>query len=176
MPHIKPIRVIDISRKLKISTTSVIDILRQIGYPVEKSHHTPIIPEILSEISNVLSFDADKELWQTLQTECDIWAESNVEAKEELHNEYQKKQQKILRKRERERKIIENREKNIKRQQKEREFQEKLKKKVFVHDGLQTNASGKIPVSYLQLEIIRQALALPLPSKEAFLSFISELK
>jgi len=176
MPHIKPVRVIDISRKLKISTSSVIDILRQNGYPVEKSHHTPIIPEILSEIIKILRSDADKEIWNSLQSECSLWAESNIEAREELQEAYLKKQQKIVRKRERERKIAENREKSIKRQQKEKEFKDKLKVEDIAYEGLRIVKDGKIPVDHLYLEIIRGALALPQPDKEAFLAFINELK
>ena len=48
----KPIRIIDVSKKLNLSTSTIIIFLKQNCYPVERSHHTPLLPEMLDEIGS----------------------------------------------------------------------------------------------------------------------------
>ena len=175
MPGIKPVRVIDITKSLKVSTSTVIDSLKRNGYPVEKSHHTPLIPEILAPIFKDINLSTESEIFIDLQENCIDWAGENPEATDQIRNIFQKKSHKIRLKTERERKITENREKRLRRQELEKEEIEKASESAKTDKQTLTPVDGHIPTDYLFLEIVRLTLLLPVDQKRKILLMMREM-
>jgi len=175
MPSNKPIRIIDISRKLNLATSTIIDFLEQKSYPVDHSHHTPLTADIVDEIK--AEFDSGK--FYTVLTEftksAAVWEKENILVVDKIKTKWNRRAERMRLKQERSKKVIEGREKSriIReiRQDEVKEYESAMKSVREPTDGF----DGRIKITHLQLEIIRQALALDENQKGNFLNLLHRL-
>jgi len=167
----KPVRVFDISRKLNLATSTVIDFLAKRGYPVERSHHTPLITDILGEVMSEYGIQADSLIAEKFSEEADLWEREHSDAADKIRQKYQRGKDRMLQRQERSRRVIEGRERaRIHRERREQKRQKLAQTMKSTIEYQSAAADGRIPVSYLDLEIIHRALALEIAKKKMFLN------
>ncbi len=167
----KPVRVFDISKKLNLATSTVIEFLAKRGYPVERLHHTPLITDILKEVLTANGVQSDSLVAEKFNKDAEIWEQEHRDIADTIRQKYLHGKDRIQQRQERSRRVIEGRERaRIQREQKElkrEKISQKMKTAVEVEF---VKTDGRIPVSPLDLEIIHRALALEIGKKKAFLN------
>ncbi len=172
MPSAKPIRVIDVSKKLNLATTTVILFLKNNCYPVERSYHTPLLHEILGEIA--LEFGTGRSLVTISQLieDSKLWESAHQDSAARIRDIYRKGLKRLKEKRDRAQKVRVGRERaKMMRQEFERrlvQFDTAMKSVV----NLDSEGDGKIRASLIQLEIIHRALALDNDKKQKFVKYL----
>jgi hypothetical protein len=176
MSSAKPVRIIDISRKLNLSTSTIIEFLEGLNYPVERSHHTPLLPEIFSEITKEFaSGNYSQEIIKQFAEESKIWEKEHVESAEKFRQSYKFKMERMLKRRERSRKVIEGRERA---RQMRVQYETRLNKIATAMRSTvipSDERDGRIRVNPIQLEIIQLALALETNKKINFLKYLRKI-
>lgn len=169
MAPAKPVRVIDVSRKLNLATSTIIDFLGDRGYPVERSHHSPLIKEVLQEVLAEYVTDGSQPVIEAFNQCTELWEKEHGEIAVKIRQKYYKGRDRIEQRRERARRVMEGRE----RARAVRERAE-LKKQKFSSAMQSVSESanvfdGRILPGFLALEIIRRALALDQSKKQQFI-------
>jgi vacuolar-type H+-ATPase subunit H len=171
---VKPIRIIDISRKLNISTATVSDFLKQNCYPVERSHHTPLLPEILEKIIDEFCGNESTVLLSQLTNASKEWTERNPDIVKKIRG---------VRKRSLERKRLrDERSQRVKAgRERAKQIREQIEEKRKQFNTQMASAAdeksenkGSIAVSGLFLEIIQIALALEDKRKLSLLEYLKQ--
>lgn len=172
MSSIKPVRIIDIARKLKLSTSTIIDFLESNCYPVERSHHTPLLFEILDEIASEFGSGPSIVLLTQLAEESKRWEVDYKETAEKIRNTWRVKTERLTLKRERARKVMEGRERSraLREKYEEKKYQFASAMQTVIKPS--TNGSGIVKVDYLHLEIIERALALNQNDKQRLYKYL----
>ena len=169
MPTVKPVRVIDISRSFNITTSTVIDFLSAQGYPVDRSHHTPLLEDILNEVFREYKIALDSELNQRLLTDAKRWESEHKEAAFKIREKYFKGKSRLEQKHERAKKVMAGRERARIVREEVKKRKEEISQTMQSVSESSGQGDGRIPVSSLSLEIIRRALALDYSKKKLFL-------
>lgn len=175
MPSAKPIRVIDVSKKLNLATTTVILFLKQNCYPVDRSHHTPLIPEMLNEIA--LEFGTGRSLTMLSQLieSSKRWENEHRESAASIRQIYQKGLARLKQKQTRAKKVKAGREKaKFRRQELERKITHFSMAMRTVSDT-GADIDGRIKIDPIQLEIIHRALRLDTDHKLKFAKFLQRV-
>ncbi len=166
MPSAKPVRVIDISRQLNLATSTIIDFLSVRGYPVDRSHHTPLLKEILDETLEEFGAGKDILVLRKFSDDAVSWEREHQDAADKLRNKYIRGKEKLAKKKERARKVIEGKERArmIKKQVEvvKQRFQQTMQS---VAENVDDDWDGRIQITPLELEIIQRALALEADKK-----------
>lgn len=175
MAPAKPVRVIDVSRKLNLATSTIIDFLGDRGYPVERSHHSPLIKEVLQEVLSEYVTDGSQSVAEAFSQSSELWEKDHGEIAVKIRQKYYKGRDRIDQRRERARRVMEGRERA-------RAFREQseLKKQRFSNAMQSVSESvtvfdGRILPGFLSLEIIRRALALDQNKKQQFLNQLRKI-
>ena len=175
MAFVRPVRIIDIARNLKLSTTTIIEFLERNSYPVHRSHHTVLLPEILEEIASEFGSGRNMVVLNQLIEESSKWVDENSDTAQEIIDNYHRKRDRMRVKRERSRKVIEGREKaHLKRERlaaQKKEFTSVMQSLT----EMSNKKNGKIKTEAIDLEIIRCALALLPKRKTTFLEYLRRI-
>ena len=165
MPPVKPIRVIDIAKELNLATSTIIEFLEQNSYPVERSHHSPLLPEILEEINSEYGSGRTIAAIAQLTEKASGWVKENQETAAKIRKKWRDKSERMKLKRERARRMIEGREKKRVVQEQFAESQRKFESAMRTTITASEKFDGRISPSPLDLEIIQKAITLPPENK-----------
>lgn len=175
MAPAKPVRVIDVSRKLNLATSTIIEFLSDRGYPVERSHHSPLIMEVLQEVLSEYVPGGSKSVIESFSESSATWEKEHKDIAGSIRQKYFKGRDRIEQRRERARRVMEGRERaRVVREQTE------LKKQQFTStmQSVSETASffdGRINPGFMSLEIIHRALALDPDRKQQFLNQLRKI-
>jgi len=175
MPSNKPIRIIDISRKLNLATATIIDFLEKRSYPVDRSHHTQLTADILDEIKVEFGSGKFHTVLSEYEKSAEVWEKENLLTVDRIKTKWKNRAEKMRLKQERSQRVIEGREKS--RIMREIRHDE-TKKYDSVMQSVRTSMDGfdgRIQVTHLQLEIIRLALALNETHKNNLLNLLHKI-
>ncbi|NQS97093.1 MAG: hypothetical protein HQ591_01425 [candidate division Zixibacteria bacterium] len=175
MASASPVRIIDISRKLNLSTATLIDFLERNGYPVKRAHHTVLLPDILEEITSEFASGRDLVILTQLIEESNQWVIEHQNSAEEIRQVYLQRQARLRVKHQRARRVMEGRNRaRLQREQLELQQQEfaAIMKSLA---NIDSNHDGKIQPASIDLEIIHQALALTPNKKMSFLRYLRNM-
>lgn len=175
MPSAKPVRVIDIARKLKLSTSTILDYLADKGYPVDRSHHTTLIIDVLNSMLTEYGAGGDSQIIKKFTDDAVEWEQEHSDVAEKIRSKFYKGKERLQQRKERSKRVIEGRERaRIVRQQTEQrkvKFAETMRSVAPSED----NRNGRISPCPLSLEIIHRALALEAAKKTHFLQYLRKL-
>lgn len=176
MASARPVRIIDISRSLNLSTATLIDFLERNGYPVKRAHHTVLLPDILEEISSEFASGRDLVTLTQLIEESNRWVVEHRDSAEEISQVFIRRQARLRVRRERARRVIEGRKRaRLKRERREIQQLEFASIMGSLAD-IDGNHKGKINPAPLDLEIIHQALALVPSKKMSLLRYLRKMQ
>jgi len=175
MPSAKPVRVIDIARILKVSTSTILDYLADKGYPIDRSHHTPLIQEVLGNLLTEYGASGDSQVSKKFTDDTLEWEKEHQDIAEKIRSKFFKGKERLLQRRERSKRVIEGRERaRLQRQQTE---QRKIKFSQTMRTVSEVAAgnNGRISPCPLSLEIIQKSLALEAAKKQQFLHYLRKI-
>jgi hypothetical protein len=171
----KPVRIIDIARLLKLSTATIIDFLGKNCYPVERSHHTPLTSEALSQIANEFCSKSDSIMISQLLNGAQIWENAHKETALQIKQQQQQGLERYALRRQRAEKVIAGRERMRILRQQFAEEREKASALYSTTSSPMAGGDGRITPDFLKLEIIQKALSLEEKGKINFLNFLKKL-
>jgi hypothetical protein len=173
MQNFKPIRVIDICKNLNLATATVIEFLKKKHYPVERLHHTPLLPDILNDIARELAGGYNIAIFDKMLAEARGWETEHSEIANDMRQSYQTSIAKSKLRQERTQKMIAGRERaRITREKFETLRQQYGLTMKSLVEAEASSGDGRIAICPLQMELIRRSIALKPYKKIELLNYL----
>jgi len=144
----KPVRVCDVSRLVRIPSSSLIDFLKERGYNIRNDYLAPLSIRMLELIQNGFNEGPPLQELNPLFSQAQEWEQSNPEVVEQLHTPPPPPPKSIL-------------------GEEDREFRRRRRRqpRISFLPPAQPVNTGRIPLTPLDLEIIHRMLELEEPKK-----------
>ena len=179
MTSAKPVRVIDVSKELKIATSTIIEFLKNNNYPVDRSYHTPLLPEILAQIGLEFANDGQVLIITQLRKTSKTWEAKHSEQAEKIRSTYERAVNRQKLKQQRAEKMRKGRERSKKQKEEYQNrlnaFNETMQSAATVEDTPEVTTNGQIAHDYLQMDIIHKALQLSPDNKKKLLRYLRHI-
>lgn len=145
---LKPVRISDISRVVRISSSSLIEFLRGKGYNILNDYRSPLSGRMVELIQNGYNEGPPFQELIPYLLQAEAWEKQNAEIVQKLHQPPPQPPK-------------------LEKPKKERPLGIRIRKSRPVHKtpAVTADPSAKIDLTPLDLELIQQALQLPLKQK-----------
>lgn len=175
MSSTKPVRIIDAARKLQLSTSTIISFLQDKCFPVKRKHHSPLIKEIINDLSSEFFSGRSISAIDNLCKDAILWEKEHPEDVERIKNIQSNGLERKRKRTEHIRRIVDGRRRAREARKKEQERERALVSIIQSVESPTIAFNGRISVNGLDLEIIAIGLALPLRKKQEFISYLASL-